>query len=448
MQSALNIALDIIKTLLIIDVLIFIHELGHFIAAKKVGIKVLRFAIGFGPKLVGFRKGDTEYCILALPFGGYVKMAGENPAEADEESPEESDEPEDKEGHFSMAPVSHRMLVAFSGPFMNIVFAVFAIAFAYMIGMPPRLGTEIGYIEPNSPAQKAGIMPGDKILSIEGYKTRKWDDVREGVAINPDKEIKIVLLRNQSEEKTVYATPERVEDTEFGRVGISPPMNPVISKVDESSPAEAVGFRSGDTIFRANGKPINHVIEIVNEIEKLGEQKTMQLAINREGKIVDLNLPLETDESGAIKSLEGLSFGQMVKLDPISAFGAAIPETIETGAKIFQFIKKLIYRDVSAKYVAGPVGIIQITMSVVKTGLAGILWFAAFFSVNLGILNLLPLFITDGWVLLMLLIEKARGQAISLKRQVLIQQVGIGFFILLFLLVTYNDILRLFTSKN
>ena len=137
----------------------------------------------------------------------------------------------------------------------------------------------------------------------------------------------------------------------------------------------------------------------------------------------------------------------MVRLNPVAAFGAAIPETVETVGKVFQFLKKLIMRDVSAKYVAGPVGIVQVTMTAVKTGLAGMLWFTGFLSINLGVINLLPLFITDGWVLLMLLIEKLRGKALSMQRQALIQQVGIGFFILLFLLVTYNDILRLFTNS-
>lgn len=444
MQSVLNIALDIIKTLLIIDVMIFVHELGHFIAAKKSGIIVLRFAIGFGPKIVGYKKGDTEYCILALPFGGYVKMAGENPAEAIEQ---EEEIEQNTKGFYTKASVSSRALVAFSGPFMNIVFSIFAIAFAYMIGMPPRLGTEIGFVEPSSPAQKAGIMSGDKVVSIDGYKTRKWDDVREGIAINPEKQLELKVIRNGSEE-ILYVTPERVNDTEFGKIGVSPPMVPVIGQIKDGSPAELIGFRSGDDILSINGKRISHVIEIVNEIEAVGKkQKTMELTVNRDGNIINFNLPMEFDETGALKSLEGMSFGKMVRLNPISAFGAAIPETIETGAKVFQFFKRLIVRDVSAKYVAGPVGIIQITMSVVKTGMAGILWFAGFFSINLGLINLLPIFITDGWVLLMLLIEKVRGQAISLKRQVLIQQVGIVFFIALFLLVTYNDVLRIFTNK-
>ncbi|MGB9597171.1 MAG: RIP metalloprotease RseP [Candidatus Poribacteria bacterium] len=434
-----NTALDIIKTLLIIDILIFVHELGHFIAAKKSGIKVLRFAIGFGPKLFGFKKGDTEYCILLLPFGGYVKMAGENPAE---------EPPEDKEGLYNLAPVSSRAAVAFSGPMMNIIFAVIAIAFAYMIGLPPRPGTEIGYVEPNSPAEKAGLIPGDKIVSINGYKTKNWDDVREHIAINPDKEIEIKLLRKESETVTINLIPQRAEGTEFGKIGISPPMFPAISQVKPNSEAELAGFRENDVITSANGKPINHVMELINEIEKSQKSKMpIDLIIMREGKAINMKLSLDFDESGQVKTLEGLAFGKVTRLNPISAFGAAIPETMETGGKIFQFLKRLIFRDVSAKYVAGPVGIIQVTMTAVKSGIAGILWFTGFLSINLGIINLLPIFITDGWVLLMLLIEKIRGKALSIKRQILIQQIGIGFFIILFLLVTYNDIIRIITKN-
>jgi regulator of sigma E protease len=439
----LNIAFDIIKTLLIIDLLVFIHELGHYLAARKSGITVLRFALGFGPKLVGFKRGETEYCLLAIPFGGYVKMAGENPAE---ELPEET--PVNTEGFYTSASVSKRALVAISGPGMNIIFAFVAISLAYMVGLSPRPGTEIGYVEPNSPAARAGLIPGDKIISMDGYKTKNWDDIRENVGVNPNKNVEVVLLRNGTDSITTHVIPELAEKTELGKIGVSPPMAPIVGQVEPGSEAESIGFKTNDVIIAVNNRPISHAIELINEIEKTKDkQKYLDITLTRDGSTIDLKFKLDLDESGQIKTLNGLAFGKLIRLNPIAALGAAIPETVQTGGKIFQFLKKLIVRDVSAKYVAGPVGIVQITMSAVKTGIAGILWFAGFLSINLGVINLLPLFITDGWVLIMLLIEKIRGKALSIQRQVLIQQVGIGFFILLFVLVTYNDILRLVTNS-
>jgi len=437
MNSIILTIWDAIRTLIVIGVIIFVHELGHFIAAKKLKIKVERFSIGFGPKMIGFVRGETEYAISWLPiFGGYVKMAGENPSD------ERKDE--DEKGQFFASPISHRALIAFAGPATNIIFAVFAIAIAYMVGMPSRPGTEIGYVKQGSPAAKANIKPGDKVLSVAGYKVRKWEDISEGIAINPDKEIEVKLLRNGSENITIYVVPEKLEGTEIGKIGISPPMKPVISKVMPNSEAEKIGFRKDDVVQSVNDVQVAHVMDFVDEIERVKSLKNqVPVVINRSGQTENLILPLKLDSSGQVIFMDGIYFGKVVRLNPISAFGTATTETAQLGSKVFQFLKRLIMRDVPAKYVAGPVGILQITMSVVKTGIAGILWFAGFLSVNLGIVNLLPLFITDGGVLVFLLIEKMRGKPMTIKRQILVQQIGLGFIIMLFLVITYNDVLRL-----
>lgn len=425
----------ILIALILLGIIVLVHELGHFITAKKVGVKVERFSIGFGPKLVGLRRGETEYRISWLPIlGGYVKMAGENPAEGRKE----------EEGQFPSAPVSHRALIAIAGSAMNVAFAIVAIACAYMVGLPPRLGTEIGYVEPDSPASKAKIIPGDKFLSVGGYKVKNWDDIREGISINPDREIEIVLLRNESDKITVRVVPERIEGTEFGKIGISPPLDPVISEVAPNSAAAKAGFRPGDIIQAVNRNRVNHIVQLSEEIQKIkAQKKSVFLTVNRNGSMINIPLAIEFDETGQVKSLGGLSFGKLVRLNPVAAFGAGVSETLQTGKKIFQFLKRMIVRDVPAKYVTGPVGIVQVTMSVVGTGIAGTLWFTGFLSVNLGIINLLPLFITDGGLLVFLLIEKLRRKPMSLERQILVQQVGVGFIIVIFLLVTYNDILRL-----
>jgi len=521
---------NILWTLIVVGVIIFFHELGHFLAGKRLGIKVERFSIGFGPRLLGFKRGETEYRISWFPiFGGYVKFAGENPAE----------EQNEEEGQFLSAPVSHRAIVALSGPGMNMVSAVFAVALAYMVGLSPPPGTTVGYVYPDSPAAKAGIAPGDKILSVDGYKVKNFNDIKENVSINPDEEIEVTLLRNEDREITVKVTPasERreilvldiglefqsdldnstiseelrqelrsngislsqdanvlVEETgsrwliadkdrkypvkkeialspygpptdtgsvssipqsvpagftvvtltvrrdgdavdvplvlksedrlmvywemEDVMIGIGSFDKPVIGYVKPGSAAAEAGFRPNDTIEAVNHKKIESTTEFFNEL---------QGAFGKDSQLI---------------SLGGFSFGKVVGLNPVAAFGKAIPETIQMGGKIFQWLKRMIIGEVSADKIAGPVGMIQITMVVLKTGVARTLWFAGFLSVNLGIVNLLPLFITDGALIVFLIIEKLRGRAMNRKRQLLVQQVGLAFIILLFLFITYNDILR------
>jgi membrane-associated protease RseP (regulator of RpoE activity) len=681
----------------VIGILIFVHELGHFLAAKKLGIRVERFSIGFGPKMVGFTRGDTEYRISWLPFlGGYVKMAGENPAERPDGDTEETEE--EKAGRFDTAPVLHRMIIAIAGPGMNIILAVFAVALAYMVGMPdhlvPHQDTTIGYVYADSPASKAGVMPGDKILAIDGYKTRVWNDIRESVAIRPDEEIEITILRNEDEETIIRAIPERIEplsliiesvvsirlafqsdldrenipreleeefeksgvslssdafisiekigsewlitdpgekwpkwlswiiaskdkryvvrreenrldiyreigsgkidlafsvnldfesdldnsiisenlrqrledreillssdanlfieetgsrwvivdkderysvkkekdrldihletefqrfqdnldngtiseslrhrfadsgislssdaavsvektgsewlitdpgkrwpqwlswliaskdskyivnkeesrlyvyqETEFGKIGIAAVTKPIIGDVEQGSVAEHAGFRPDDLIVAVDQKEVGHIIEFADEIQGVSGE-SVNLTVERAGDTLEIPFALER-EDGQVMSLGGLSFGKIVRMNPISAFGMAVPETIRMGGKIFQFLKRLIVGDVPRKYVAGPIGIVQLTMVVIKSGLGSTLNFAGFLSVNLGIVNLLPLFITDGGMIVFLIIEGLRGKPMNRKKQLIIQQIGIGFIMLIFLFVTYNDILRL-----
>lgn len=604
--------ISVIWTFIIVGLIIFFHELGHFLSAKKLGIKVERFSIGFGPKMVGFTKGETEYRISWLPFfGGYVKMLGENPNERPDG---EEVEKEPEKGRFDLAPVPHRIIVAIAGPAMNIVLAIFMFAGAYMVGIQADPDTVISYVDPDSPALNAGMMSGDKILSVDGYKVKTWGDIQENVMTRPGEELDIVLQRGGNEKKTVQATPEnmeiqvisieldiinkldngfisddlrqefgigkipltinaniqvdelgakwtitdsdkiyqirrendvleilqkteteemalvfginlafrtelalqnemdngiipeslqrkfagidamlsedasiiaekpgnewlitdknysrgvfkwvvpskekqysvKVEDdkinaylkTGFGMLGLKHSSRTIVKKLDEDSTVAKAGLHLGDVIETVNGKEIVYDLDFVQELQATSGE-SVALTVKRGTKKVDLAIPLEYDENNRLTSFEGMSFTAIVRRNPITAFRMAVPETIRMGGKIFQFLKRMIVGDVSVKYIAGPVGIVQIALAVVKTGFAEALQFAGFLSVNLGIVNLLPLFITDGAMIIFLIIEALRRKPLEQKRQILIQQIGLGFIVLFFFLVTYNDIIRIVTG--
>ena len=194
-----------------------------------------------------------------------------------------------------------------------------------------------------------------------------------------------------------------------------------------------------------NGEEVIYEPDFVEKLQDVSGE-SLTLTVRRDGNAMEMSIPLEYDENDRLVSFKGLSFEEVVHRDPITAFRMAVPETIRMGRKIFQFLKRMIVGDISTKYVAGPVGILQIAFAIVTTGVASTLRFAGFLSVNLGIVNLLPLFITDGAMLVLLVIEKLRRKPMELKKQMLIQQIGFGFIMLLFLLVTYNDIIRLITG--
>ena len=534
MYSIISVLWSLIRTFLIVGIIIFFHELGHFLAAKKLGITVERFSIGFGPRLTGFTRGGTEYRISWIPiFGGYVKMLGENPNERPVEGAEETEEElkEPEAGRFDLAPVHHRAIVAASGSVMNVIFAVFAIALAYMIGMPsymaPNEDTTIGYVRPHSPASRAGMIPGDKLLSISGYKVRVWTDISENVAISPDKELEMVVLRNGSEEITLRATPERLvrlfgidrlkfqsdldsgiisenlrqelarkglpisqnamvrieepdgrqlivdedneedneennkyeylvkeeEDklgiyveTKYGLLGVAAAGRPVIGSVEGDSPADKAGFQPDDVIVAVNQVRIEHSIEFEEQLGDITD-KAITLTVERGENTIVMPLELEYNEDGRLISLGGISFGKLVRLNPISALIKAVPETVRLGGKIFQFLKRLIIGDISRKWVAGPIGIVQITMLMLKTGVASTIHFAGMLSINLGIVNMLPLIITDGAMIVFLIVEGLRGKPMKRKRQMMIQQVGLVFIVLLFVFLLYNDIARWITGS-
>ncbi len=536
----------ILLAILALGFLIFIHELGHFFAAKRCGIRVEKFSIGFGPRLIGFRRGETDYCISALPFGGFVKMAGESP-----------DEQKGEEGEFASAPVGHRIFVAIAGPAMNFILGILLFSFVYLVGldrgtmwlMEMLIGrsdrmAQIGLVADDSPAKKGGIEPGDTIVSINGRKIKNWQDFNTTILTNPDEEL-IVVVSRSGQRETLYVTPRSLDRRGIGQIRVSARQSPTVESVTEGSAAAQAGVQVKDMIESINGREIHHVPEfgsviwepsypfgsvhrrlyqeinrsqndevslgirrgaeslqvsfpinwIVNavvaegsEAENAGIQtgdeiisvngesienfelypRLYELASENPGQSVEIGLrrngekqtalliPVRSEETNQLNlqglhwklSLNGLALA--VPSAPIPEYNVitAVGEGVQTNWLILEMVakvlKRLVTREVKTKYLTGPIGIVDTTRRVVEFGMRSLLFFVGFISVNLAIVNLLPIPIADGGQILFFTLEKLRGRPLSIRKQMIIQQVSIVLLAGLFLYITFYDVVRVF----
>ncbi len=536
----------IILAILALGFLIFIHELGHFFAAKRCGIRVEKFSIGFGPRLIGFQRGETEYCISALPFGGFVKMAGESP-----------DEQKGEEGEFASAPVGHRIYVAIAGPVMNFITGIILFSCVYLVGldrgtmwlMEMLIGrsdrmAQIGLVAEDSPAKKGGIEPGDTIVSINDRKIKNWQDFNTTILTHPNEELKIVVSRD-GQPTTLYVTPRSLDRSGIGQIRVSARQAAMVESIPEGSAAATAGIQAEDLIESINGRKIYHVPEfgsgiwmpsnafgsahrrfykeinenqngeialgvrrgdeflnvrfpinwVVNavveegsEAEKVGIQsgdeivsingesvrhfelypRLNELAATNPGEPIDIGLfrngeqltaaltPVLGGDENQLNlqglhwklSLDGLALA--VPSVPIPKYNVitAVGEGVQTNWLILEMVvkvlKRLVTREVKTKHLTGPIGIVDATRRVVEFGLRSLLFFVGFISVNLAIVNLLPIPIADGGQILFFTLEKLRGRPLSIRKQMIIQQVSIVLLATLFLYITFYDILRVF----
>jgi regulator of sigma E protease len=448
MQEQMNIyfywIFQIILGLLGLSLLVFIHELGHFLAAKYCGVRVLTFSIGFGKKLLKINKGETTYCISAIPFGGYVAMAGENPEQVREDKPDD----------FHVQPIWKRALIAFAGPAFNVIFAYFLLTGIYMLGNPEPISDKliVGIVERNSAAEEAGIAIDDTIFTIDGKKPDGWDKLREemGISIGRDMTLEIGTKEGR---KTVTIVPRELENLGIGTAGIHPRHKVFVAEQPEkNSPAGKAGINQNDTILSVDGHTIGYYQDMIN-IFSASEGQAVEVIFSRtskSGKADTMNavlVPLWSEEHK--RYMIGIQMG-LAKFDEMqiihqplgTALAMAAQKSYSMGTSVFRYIHRIIRGEVKFKAMSGPLGIVQVIGLVWLENLQKAVFLLALISINLGVMNLLPLAITDGGVLLFLLIEKLRGKPISQKNQARIQQVAAAFFITLFVYITFVDISR------
>ena len=422
----------------VLGVLVFVHELGHFLAAKRVGIRVLKFQLGFNPTVLSFRRGDTEYGIGALPLGGYVKMAGESPDEAATGAPDE----------FMSRSKWERFQVLIMGPAMNILLALVLTAIVLHHGaeVPAYLDQPVvvGSVAPESPAAKVDIQPGDRIVTVAGRPVSTWEQFDIAVGTRPNRETSIGLLRNGLEvtRQVTPLTPAGQNRFEIGVIGVQPDVHPRAPSVNKGDPADQAGVKAGDVIVAVNGETITFATQLKDAISKRPEQ-TITLAILRDG------MPLELQAVPARRGTTGwLGIGiadqtKIIKPGALEAIGLSVQKNIEYSGLIFQTVWGLLTRETSPKQLMGPVAIAQLSGESAQLGWVALFSLMASISLNLGILNLLPIPILDGGHIFIMAIEGLVRRPFSarVKEKMLLA----GFVVLMMLMVTviYNDLMRI-----
>jgi len=430
---------QIILGLLGLSLLVFIHELGHFLAAKYCGVRVLTFSIGFGKKLLKINRNGTDYCISAIPFGGYVAMAGENPEQVRDNRADD----------FHVQPIWKRALIAFAGPAFNVIFAYFLLTGIYMIGNPEPISDKlvVGIVEPNSAAAEAGIVGGDTIFTIDGNNVNGWEKLREEMGISIGRNLSLEMGTRDGR-KTVTLTPRELGDLGIGTAGIHP-RHRVFVATDPSkdSPAGLAGIMQNDTILSVNGYVMGYFQDMINIISA-SEGREVEVVFLREGDTLRAAMtPLWNKD--AERYLVGIQMGlaqfdelQVVPQPLGTALVMAAKRSYTMGTAVFRYISRIIQGEVKLRAMSGPVGIVQVIGLVWLENLQKAVFLLALISINLGVMNLLPLAITDGGVLLFLLIEKLRGKPISQDNQARIQKGALMFFVALFLYITFIDLSR------
>jgi regulator of sigma E protease len=424
-------------TALVLGVMILVHEWGHYIAAKLLGVRVETFAIGFGPRLVGFKRNGTDYRIALLPLGGYVKMAGENPFDGHTGDP----------GEFMSHPRWHRFIIAAAGPFMNFVLAIALLTAVYMVhyehasfeGKP----AVIGWVADNSPAAQAGLQPGDRIVRIDDKQNPTWDDIEPKVLLNANHPLNLAVQRGtQILDKTI--TPIGKDDSVS--VGWLPSDPNTVTEVTPGMPADKAGLKVGDVVLGVNGETMMWD-QVAHHIYNSGG-KPVTLQVKRNGQVLSLTMtPVQTQFDNDTQPVwrVGMQANPFVvdKLPIGQAFAQSLSANKRYSFLILELLQKLVKAPSShIKQMAGPIQIAVYSGRAASQGIWRLSELMAMISLNLGIFNLLPIPILDGGVILLLAIEGIMRRDISETIKERIYQAAFVFLVLFAVVVIYNDLLK------
>jgi regulator of sigma E protease len=420
--------------LIVFGILVFVHEFGHFFMAKLVGIRVEVFSFGYGKRLFGFKKGDTDYRISLIPMGGYVKLLGEGMFERGREIA-----PDDM-----MAKTrGQRLLVMAMGSIMNIVLAVVLVAVINGVGVPVPVYLDekpvIGWIDKDSPAAQAGLRIGDEILRINERAVKTWSDVEIAVGSRPDKTIRLEILRDGAPAAAEVRT-ESVGGYSFGYAGFRARTLTQVRTTLPGSPAEKAGLKEGDVILAVDDEPV-YFYQFIQVVER-SPGKELRFSVRRGGQTVIL--PVTPRREGNVGKIGISQSAESVlkKFGAVKAVDQSVKENLKNSLLIVQFLKDLFTGQASTKQLGGPLEIANLSYATMRMGLLAFISWIAVISLQLGILNLVPVPVFDGGQIFVLLVESVFRRDLGPKARTVWMQIGFVIFIALIVFVILNDIVK------
>ena len=446
----------ILATLVTLGILVTIHEWGHFWVARRCGVKVLRFSVGFGkPLWMRTARDGTEYAVAAIPLGGYVRMLDEREGEVPESLRDQA---------FNNKPVLQRIAIVAAGPLVNLAFAVLAYWFLFVYGVN-SIVPMVGDVRPDSPAALAGVEPGYEIIEVDGHQVRSWSEVNLRLAARVGESGRVELMLGDPDRG--YARSYQVaidgwdvdleQQSPVSALGLlpwQPEIPAVIGFLTEDGRAAAAGLRTGDRVLSVNGEPVADWVDLVHRIQAAPEQ-LLRLEVERQGGRIELEVLPErrTLEDGQVQGYIGAgvapveypeSMQRRLSYGPLEALVAGAQKTGQMIGLTLDAIGKMIAGVISVKNLSGPITIAKVAGASAASGLEPFISFLAYLSVSLGVLNLLPIPMLDGGHLLYYAVELVRGRPVSERIQMLGLRVGMALLFSLMALAILNDLARLF----
>ncbi len=429
-----NIFGTILAFTVVFGILVFVHEFGHFFMAKLVGVRVEVFSFGYGKRLFGVKKGETDYRISLIPMGGYVKLLGEGMFEKDRPVA-----PDDM-----MAKTRfERFLIMVMGSVMNLVLAVVIVAFMNGVGVSvPEYQDErpvIGWIESGSPAERAGLRIDDEIVRISGREVRTWSDVEMAVGSKPDRLVRLEIRRDGGDLPVDLRT-ESVTRYQMGYAGFRGKILTQIQMVLPNSPAEKAGLKPGDLILAVEGEPI-YFYQFIQVLEKNAD-KELRFTVERAGET--LSLPVTPRREGNVGKIGIAQVPKSVlkKYGFFAAIGQSFKENLRNVFLVIRFIKDLFTGEASTRQLGGPLEIANFSYAAFRMGWMSLLGWIAIISLQLGVLNLFPIPVFDGGQIFVLIVEGIIRRDLSPKARTIWMQIGFVIFVALIVFVVLNDIVK------